>query len=52
MEEYSIYWILSCVYKAIQIIQTSIEVALIKDVVFEINGWNISRTIEEYWDEL
>ena len=39
-------------YKAIQIIQTSIEVALIKDVVFEINGWNISRTIEEYWDEL
>lgn len=52
MEKYSIYWIFSCVYKAIQIIQTSIEVALVKDIVFEINGWNISRTIEEYWDEL
>ena len=49
---YSIYWVLSCIYKSIQIIQTAIEVALVKDVVFEINGWNISRTIEEYWDEL
>lgn len=52
MGGYSIYWILSTVYKAIQIIQTSIEVALVKDVVFEINGWNISKTIEAYWDEL
>lgn len=48
----SIYWILSCAYKGIQIIQTSIEVVLVKDVIFEINGWNINRTVAEYWDEL
>lgn len=52
MKEYSIYWILSCVHKAIQIIQTSIEVALVKDIIFEINGWNIGKSLERYWNEL
>nr|RKW39753.1 MAG: hypothetical protein D8H95_37960 [Lachnospiraceae bacterium] len=52
LKKYSIDWVLLCVYKSIQIIQNSIEVALVKDIVFEINGWNIRQTLESYWNEL
>lgn len=44
--------ILTCVYDALQIIQIVLEVAMVKDVIFEIYGWNINKTFEEYWQAL
>ncbi len=52
IEDISIYAILSCAYRGIQIIQTSIGVVLVKDVIFQINGWNIHKTMVEYWGDL
>lgn len=51
-ENLTAYTIISYFYRSLSIIKTAIEIAIVKDVVFQLNGWNLNKTIREYWDEL
>lgn len=44
--------LLAAVYRGMQVIQEALGVVFIKDIIFEINGWNIRATLAEYWNQL
>lgn len=44
--------ILHIVYDAVQIAETSIEIVIIKDVIYQMNNWNIYNSFSEYFKEL
>ncbi|MFT4106348.1 MAG: hypothetical protein QM657_11365 [Lacrimispora sp.] len=51
-EKVTMYTVVSYLYQSLFIIKTAIELVTVKDIVFQINGWNLNKTIKEYWNEL
>lgn len=52
IEKITLYAVISYLYKALSIMKTAIELVMVKDTIFQINGWNLNKTIKEYWNEL
>lgn len=44
--------ILTIVYDFLLVTKTSMEIVMVKDAIFQMNNWNIQKTITEYWEEL
>jgi hypothetical protein len=40
------------VYNALQILKTSIEISMIKDIIYQMNNWNIHKSFSEYFGEI
>lgn len=40
------------VYNALLILKTSIAIVIIKDVIYQMNNWNIHKSFSEYFGEM
>lgn len=52
IKEVPVLVLLVAVYRGMKVIQEALGVVFIKDIIFEINGWNIRATLAEYWNQL
>ena len=44
--------VLNIAYNTLQILKTSIEIVIIKDVIYQMNNWNIHKSCSEYFGDM
>ncbi|MFW6680895.1 hypothetical protein ACOAOT_25030 [Lacrimispora sp. AGF001] len=52
IEKVTLYTVISHLFKASSILKASIDEVIVKDVVFQLNGWNRYKLVKEYLNEL